>query len=134
MPPCNFGSSMAYNPIINYLVLVLEVRTPPPIKNPGYGPDLLINNPMLTCTFLPVTMIPTILNLVYFQLMETTWSLIGFHGNHNHINDVTSGRHLGFSSFQIFFIFELNIANGEKTTFSDWNLQNCQIHCKVVSI
>ena len=64
--------------------------------------------------------------------METTWCLIGFHGNHNHINDVTSHRHLGFSNFYTFLIFELNTENGEKTTFSDWNLQNCKIHCKVV--
>ena len=33
---------MAYNPNINYLVPVLEVRIPPPvtIKSPGYGPVL----------------------------------------------------------------------------------------------
>ena len=62
---------------------------------------------------------------LYFQLSETTWCLIGFHGNHNHIDDVTSGRHLGFLNFQILFIFELNTENGEKTEYSDWNLQNC---------
>ena len=28
--------------------------------------------------------------------------LIGFHGNHNHIHDVTGNRHLGFSNFRIF--------------------------------
>ena len=39
---------------------------------------------------------------LYFQLIETTWYLIGFHDNHNHINDVTSGRHLEFSNFQFF--------------------------------
>ena len=71
---------------------------------------------------------------LYFQLIEITWCLISFHGNHNHINDVTSGHHLGFSNFRIFFIFEWNTENGEKTTFSDWNLQTCKIHCKVVSI
>ena len=27
---------------------------------------------------------------LYFQIIETAWSLICFHGNHNHINDVTS--------------------------------------------
>ena len=31
---------------------------------------------------------------LYFQLIETMWCLIAFHGNHNHINDVTNGRHL----------------------------------------
>ena len=53
---------------------------------------------------------------VYFQLSIVTWHLIGLHGNHSN-NDVTSGRHVGFSNFQIFFIFEFS----EKTTFSDWN-------------
>ena len=33
---------------------------------------------------------------LYFQLSETTWCLIGFHGNNSQINDVISGRHLGF--------------------------------------
>ena len=70
---------------------------------------------------------------LYFQLIETTWFLISFHSNHSHINDVTSSRHLGFSHFQIVFIFELNNENGEEMTFSDWNLQNCKIHCKFVS-
>ena len=41
---------------------------------------------------------------LYFQLIETTWCLIGIHGNHNHISDVISVRNLGqFSSFQLFF-------------------------------
>ena len=70
---------------------------------------------------------------LYFQLTETMWSLIGCHGNHNHINNVTSGYHLGFSKFQIFFVFKLNTENGEKTTFSNWNLLH-KIYCKVISI
>ena len=36
---------------------------------------------------------------LYFQLSETTWCLIGFHGNNSQIHDVTGGHHLGFSSF-----------------------------------
>ena len=32
----------------------------------------------------------------YFQLIKTAWCLISFHGNHSHINDFTSGYHLGF--------------------------------------
>ena len=36
---------------------------------------------------------------LYFQLSETTWCLIGFHGNNSQVNDVTVGRHLGFSNF-----------------------------------
>ena len=71
---------------------------------------------------------------LYFQLIATKWCLIGFHGNHSHINDVTSGRLLGFLNFQIFFIFEFNTENDEKATFSDWNLQICKSHCKLVSI
>ena len=43
----------------------------------------------------------------YFQLSETTWCLIGFHGNQSYKNDVINGRHLGFSNFQILFYFEL---------------------------
>ena len=42
---------------------------------------------------------------LYFQLSETTWCLSGFHGNNSQINDVTGGRHLGFSNFQILFKF-----------------------------
>ena len=38
---------------------------------------------------------------IYFQLLEITWCLIGFHSNHNHINDATSCRHVGFPKFQI---------------------------------
>ena len=50
-------------------------------------------------------------------------------------SDVTSGCHLGFSNFQIFFSnSNLNTENSEKTTFSDWVLQNCKIHYKIISI
>ena len=31
-----------------------------------------------------------------FQLSKTTWCLIAFHANDIQINDVISGRHLGF--------------------------------------
>ena len=48
---------------------------------------------------------------LYFQLIEITWCLIVLHGNHDHINDVTSGCHLRFSNFPNFFIFELNTEN-----------------------
>ena len=44
---------------------------------------------------------------LYFQLSETTWCLISFYGNNSYINDVTSGRHLGFSNFEILLKFEL---------------------------
>ena len=44
---------------------------------------------------------------LYFQLSETTWRLIGFHGNIRQINGVTGGRHLGFLNFQILFKFSL---------------------------
>ena len=44
---------------------------------------------------------------LYFQLSETTWSIIGFHGNNSQINNITGGRHLGFLNFQILFKFSL---------------------------
>ena len=44
---------------------------------------------------------------LYFQLSETTWCLIGFHGKNSQINDVTGGRHLGFFNFQILLKFSL---------------------------
>ena len=44
---------------------------------------------------------------LYFQLSETTWCLIGFHGNNSQIKDVTGGHHLEFSNFQILFKFLL---------------------------
>ena len=31
---------------------------------------------------------------LYFQLCETRWCLIGFHGNNSQINNVTGDRHL----------------------------------------
>ena len=57
---------------------------------------------------------------LYFQLSETTWCLIGFHGNNSQTNDVIVGCHLGFLNFQIFLqigIFVLQ--NDEKTVFSN---------------
>ena len=74
---------------------------------------------------------------LYFELIETLSCLIGFHGNHSHINDVTSGRHFGFWIFKFsnFFSFSnLNTENSQKTIFSDWNLQNFKIYCKIISI
>ena len=44
---------------------------------------------------------------LYFYLSVVTWVPIGFHGNSSYINDVTSGRYLGFVSFQILFKLEL---------------------------
>ena len=58
---------------------------------------------------------------LYFQLSITMWRSTGFHGKYCY--DVKSGRHLGSLSFQILFKFELKTENGEKTAFSDWNLQ-----------
>ena len=53
---------------------------------------------------------------LFFQLSETTWCLIGFHGNNSHINDVTGGRQLGFSNFVQLFTFVPQ--NDGKTAFS----------------
>ena len=70
---------------------------------------------------------------LYFQIIETTWCLVSSHSNRNHINNVISSRRLGSSKFQFFFIFELNTEKRKRTTYNDWNLQNCTIHCKVIS-
>ena len=53
---------------------------------------------------------------LYFQLSESTWCLIGFHGNNNQINDATGSRHLGFSNFVQIFTFLPQIDG--KTAFS----------------
>ena len=56
---------------------------------------------------------------LYFQLSETTWCLIGFHGNNSQRNDVTGDRLLGFSNFSDFdqiFTFVPQIDG--KTAFS----------------
>ena len=56
---------------------------------------------------------------LYFQLSKITWCLIGFHGNNSQINDVTGGRHLGFSNSQIFVqIFTFLPQIDGKTAFS----------------
>ena len=57
---------------------------------------------------------------LYFQLSETTWCLIGFHGNNSQINDVTGGHHLGFFKFSDFVqIFSFLPQIDGKTAFSD---------------
>ena len=58
---------------------------------------------------------------LYFQLSETKWCLIGFHGNNSQINDVTVGRHFEFwifkfSDFVQIFTFVPQIDG--KTAFS----------------
>ena len=72
---------------------------------------------------------------LYFQLSETTWCLIGFHGNNNQINDVTGGRHLGFSNFQILFKFSLlclRLTGKQHLAVESHEIG--RIHCEVVSI
>ena len=41
---------------------------------------------------------------------------------------------LDFQILKLFLYSNLNSENSKKTTFSDWNLQNFKIHCKVISI
>ena len=69
------------------------------------GEEVNRNPPFTFDTIHPIDMIIGTYNkiLLYFQLSDTIWCLIGFHGNYSYINDVTSGRHLGFKSFQISF-------------------------------
>ena len=63
---------------------------------------------------------------LYFQLSETTWSLIGFHGNNSQIDDVTGGRHLGFS------LLCLRLTGKQHLGVEIHEIG--RIHCEVVSI
>ena len=70
-----------------------------------------------------------------FQLSETTWCLIGFHGNNCQINDVTGGRHLGYSNIQILFKFSLlclRLTGKQHLAVEIHEIG--RIHCEVVSI
>ena len=70
-----------------------------------------------------------------FQLSETTWCLIGFHCNNSQIYDVTGGRHLGFSDFQILFKFSLlylRLTGKQHLAVEVHEIG--RIHCEVVSI
>ena len=70
-----------------------------------------------------------------FQLREITWCLIGFHGNNSQINDVTGGRHLRFSNFQILFKFSLlylRLTGKQHLAVEIHEIR--QIHCEVVSV
>ena len=71
---------------------------------------------------------------IYFQLSMVTWHLIGFHGNHSNIMTSLVANILDFQIFNFFLYSNLSTENSKKTTFSDWNLQNCKINCKVISI
>ena len=72
---------------------------------------------------------------LYFQLSETTWCLIGFHGNNSQINDVTDGRRLGFSNFQILFKFSLLYLRLTAKQYLAVEVHEIgRIHCEVVSI
>ena len=72
---------------------------------------------------------------LYFQLSETTWCLIGFHGNNSQINDVTGGHHLGFSNFQILFKFSLFYVRLTRKQHIAVEIHEIGgIHCEVVSI
>ena len=72
---------------------------------------------------------------LYFQLSETKWCLIGFHGNDSQINDVTDCRHLGFLNFQILFKFEfLYFKMMRKQHLAIEIHKIVRIHCEVVSI
>ena len=48
---------------------------------------------------------------LYFQLSETKWCLIDFHGNNSQINDVTGGRRLGFLNFKLCSDFHFCTSN-----------------------
>ena len=72
---------------------------------------------------------------LYFQLSETTWCLIGFHGNNSQINDATGGRHLGFLNFQIlvkFSLLYLKLTGKQHLAVAIHEI--ARIHCEIVSI
>ena len=72
---------------------------------------------------------------LYFQLSKTTWCLIGFHGNSSQINDVTGGRPLGFSNFQVLFKFSLlylRLTGKQHLAVEIHEIG--RIHCEVISI
>ena len=72
---------------------------------------------------------------LYFQLSETTWCLIGFHGNDSQINDDNDDRHLGFLNSQILFKFSvlyLKLAGKQHLAVEIHEIS--RIHCEVVSI
>ena len=72
---------------------------------------------------------------LYFQLSKTTWCLLDFHGNNSKINDVTGGRHLGFSNFQILFKFSLLYLRLTVEQYLAVEIHEIgRIHCEVVSI
>ena len=72
---------------------------------------------------------------LYFQLSEAMWCLIGFHVKNSQINDVTGGRYLGFSHFQILFkfsLFYLKLTGKQHLAVEIHEIG--RIHCEVVSI
>ena len=72
---------------------------------------------------------------LFFQLSETTWCRIGFHGNNCQINDVTGGRHRGFSNFQILFKFSLLYLRLTVKQYLAVEIHEIgRIHCEVISI
>ena len=71
---------------------------------------------------------------LYFQLIDTIFCLIGFHGNHSNIMSSLTTAILDFQIFKFFSNSNLNTENREKTTFSNLNLPKCKIHFKIISI
>ena len=72
---------------------------------------------------------------LYFQISETTWCLIGLHGNNSQINDVTDGRHVGFLNFQILFKFSLLYLKLLRKQHSVVEIHEiARIHCEIVNI
>ena len=72
---------------------------------------------------------------LYFRLSQTTWCLISFHGSNNQINNVTGGRLLRFSTFQILFKFSLlclRLTGKQHLTVEIHEIG--RIHCEVVRI
>ena len=81
----------------------------------------------------------------YSHLSETTWCLIGFHGNDSQLNDATDGLYLGFFLyFQVLLQFEFlyfkmtrnnnNNSNSNNNNKSLIALKKCAYHEEILRI
>ena len=72
---------------------------------------------------------------LHFQLSETTWCLIVFHGNNSQINDVKAAAILDFQILRFCFKFSLLYFKMTRTQHLAIEIHEIvRIHCEVVSI
>ena len=81
------------------------------------------------------TIHPIDLKFGTYNKLHLYCQVIGFHGNNSQINDVTGGRHLGFSNFQILFKFSLLYLRLTGKQYLAVEIHEIgRIHCEVVRI